>query len=62
MAPEQRSGLPQYLRTKRTQSGRTSWYIGGRFAQIKQRYPGTTDHNLCPFLLLHGLSNLADSR
>jgi hypothetical protein len=35
----------------------TSWYVGGRFAQIRQRYPGTIDHNLCPFLLLHGLSN-----
>jgi hypothetical protein len=32
------------------------WFVGGRFAQIRPRYPGTSDHNLCPFLLLHGLS------
>lgn len=34
----------------------SDWYVGGRFAQIRPRYPGTTDHNLCPFLLLHGLT------
>lgn len=35
-------------------SGR--WHVGGRFARIRPSYPGTSDHNLCPFLLLHGLS------
>jgi len=34
----------------------TRWHVGGRFAEILRSYPGTTDHNLCPFLLLHGLS------
>jgi hypothetical protein len=33
----------------------THWHVGGRFAQIRPSYPGTSDHNLCPFLLLHGL-------
>jgi hypothetical protein len=33
------------------------WYVGGRFAQIRPRYPEANDHNLCPFLLLHGLSS-----
>jgi hypothetical protein len=32
------------------------WHVGGRFAQLRPRYPGTSDHNLCPFLLLHGLT------
>jgi hypothetical protein len=34
----------------------SDWHVGGRFAQIRPRYPGTSDHNLCPFLLLHGLT------
>jgi hypothetical protein len=32
------------------------WHVGGRFGHIQPSYPGTSDHNLCPFLLLHGLS------
>lgn len=34
----------------------SDWHVGGRFARIRPRYAGTSDHNLCPFLLLHGLS------
>ncbi len=34
----------------------SDWHVGGRFAQIRPRYPGANDHNLCPFLLLHGLT------
>jgi len=34
----------------------SDWYVGGRFAQIRPSYSGTTDHNLCPLLLLHGLT------
>jgi hypothetical protein len=34
----------------------THWHVGGRFAQIRPSYPGTRDHNLCPFLLMHGLT------
>jgi hypothetical protein len=33
-----------------------TWHVGGRFGQIRPSYPGASDHNLCPFLLLHGLS------
>jgi hypothetical protein len=32
------------------------WFVGGRFALIRESYSATTDHNLCPFLLLHGLT------
>lgn len=34
----------------------THFYVGGRFANLRPRYPGASDHNLCPFLLFHGLS------
>jgi hypothetical protein len=34
----------------------TLWRVGGRFAQFLPFYPSTSEHNLCPFLLLHGLS------
>jgi len=35
----------------------TKWFVGGRFTEIQPGYiPGTSDHSLCPFLLLHGLS------
>jgi hypothetical protein len=40
----------------RTNPVGTHWHVRGRFALIRPRYPGTRDHNLCPFLLLHGLS------
>ena len=33
----------------------TNWRVGGRFAEIRTG-PGGTDHGLCRFLLLHGLS------
>jgi hypothetical protein len=49
-----------YLNTRAPNSVNPSgqkWYVGGRFAQMRPRYAGTIDHNLCPFLLLHGLSN-----
>lgn len=35
----------------------THFHVGGRFANLHPRYPGTSDHNLCPFLLYHGLSS-----
>lgn len=34
----------------------THWFVGGRFAELRRSYQDTTDHNLCPFLLLHGLA------
>jgi hypothetical protein len=34
----------------------SDWFVGGRFAQLRPFYP-PNDHNICPFLLLHGLSN-----
>jgi hypothetical protein len=34
----------------------SDWFVGGRFAQLRPFYTGSTDHNLCPFLLLHGLT------
>jgi len=33
----------------------THWHVRGRFGAFHASYPGTRDHNLCPFLLLHGL-------
>jgi len=39
----------------------TNWYVGGRFAEVRTGYlPGTGDHSLCPFLLLHGLSQFGN--
>ena len=32
------------------------FYVGGRFTQIRRSYHNVRDHNLCPFLLLHGLT------
>jgi hypothetical protein len=32
------------------------FHVGGRLNAIARRYPGNTDHNVCPFLLMHGLS------
>ncbi len=38
-----------------------NWYVGGRFAEVRTGYlPGTGDHSLCPFLLLHGLSRFGN--
>ena len=48
-----------YLNTPAPRSGNpvgSHWHVGGRFAEMRRSYPGTTDHNLCPFLLLHGLT------
>jgi len=39
----------------------TKWFVGGRFGDIRPGYmPGTSDHSLCPFLLLHGLSQFGN--
>jgi hypothetical protein len=32
------------------------WHVGQRLGQLSIMYPGKTTHNLCPFLLLHGLT------
>jgi hypothetical protein len=32
------------------------WFVGGRLAQLGRFYPGSSTHNLCPFLLIHGLT------
>ena len=34
----------------------TVWKVGGRLGPFHASYPGVIDHNLCPFLLVHGLS------
>lgn len=31
------------------------WHVGGRFIHLRRNYTPRTDHNLCPFLLMHGL-------
>ncbi|MDR3555348.1 MAG: hypothetical protein P4L55_11380 [Syntrophobacteraceae bacterium] len=48
-----------YIDTGANQAGNpigTQWFVGGRFGKLRPSYPGTSDHNLCPFLLMHGLS------
>jgi hypothetical protein len=32
------------------------WSVGGRLAALRPAWPGVSDHNLCPFLLFHGLT------
>lgn len=32
------------------------WHVGGRLGLLRPSFPGSTDHNICPFLLMHGLS------
>jgi hypothetical protein len=32
------------------------WHVGGRFAQLRPSHAGSIDHNICPYLLLHGLT------
>jgi len=52
------SGGVVYKNTRAAQSNSTPthFHVGGRFGQMRPRYPGTSDHNMCPFLLLHGLT------
>ena len=35
----------------------THFHVGGRFANLRPRYPTASDHNMCPFLLYHGLTS-----
>ncbi len=32
------------------------WHVGGRLGELGRAYPGAITHNLCPFLLIHGLT------
>lgn len=32
------------------------WHVGGRFAEMRLVHQGKRDHNMCPFLLMHGVS------
>jgi len=32
------------------------WHVGGRLGPLRAGHPQSSDHNLCPFLLLHGLT------
>jgi hypothetical protein len=35
----------------------TKWFVGGRLGELGKHYPPrTSTHNLCPFLLIHGLT------
>lgn len=47
-----------YMNTRTSGANPTgnTWHVGGRLAALERKYPGKTDHNLCTFLLLHGLS------
>ena len=35
------------------------FHVGGRLGALRRSYPGTSDHNLCPFLLKAGLTSFA---